>query len=55
MSEYVGAFATVPRIGFEVGDRIRARAAFEMPLLEHFDGDGPTATRAASIGVSYSF
>lgn len=54
MTEYAGALVTVPRIGLEVGHRVRVRAAFEVPLLEKFDGDGPTAGTGISLGVGFA-
>jgi len=55
MTEYVSSFVTVPRIGFEAGTRVRVRAALEVPLLEHFDGDGPDGVVGASLGLGYAF
>lgn len=55
MAENVNAFVTVPRVGLEVGKRICARAALEVPLMEHFDGNGPSAAAAVTLGVGFGF
>jgi hypothetical protein len=55
MTEYAPALVTAPRIGFEVGRRVYARTALELPLIEHFDGDGPSTATVVSFGVGFGF